>query len=487
MLIAIIDDGIDKSKLINHRLKHDFIVDSTNDAIKPKEPQVYPPTPHGTTCASIIETYAPEAEFISISVFEDANLKTSCKRLATALLWCLENRIPLVHMSVGTELLQDSLTIRPIIARILMNGQIIVAARSNRGNYTLPACFDGVIGVVSDDKLTGFSFHACNSYNGMLLEASSRHFLKVPIEGVNETCLANSYAAPTITAAVHNILKMSGSTMSVLSVYSKLTDGKTTYQPTRPDFIEDACVLNLSGNKLLYNRFFFSYKEEYTSIQEFLDGCGKGISLVFVPSPNIEDNERVAEFIKSKQEQWRGMLFAGNTMGELRCIENILDRKHILTWSEDNCRILRWRHYQENMQDELVEYESPTVFIVEDGEKGIDLACELQELFYKEGYQSICVSNHRYSYLYGFEYIPQEIQLQMAVQYVNYIYKPDLVIFYVGQNSINNMIRQDENNYIVEFDEETKSRANRNQSIIKYCYGKKELEQVYQDIIGYFI
>lgn|GEM_PF-1245090 len=489
MLIAIIDDGIDQSKLKHHNLKCNFIVDSKNDTLKPQESGVRPPTDHGTTCTQIIEEYAPDAYFISISVFGDAILKTTCKRLFMALLWCLDNKIPLVHMSVGTELLHDSLLIRPVIARMLMQGQIIVAARSNKGNYTIPACLGGVIEVIADEELTGFSYHACHSDNGILIKASSRHSLTDSLVGMTETFVANSYAAPTVTAAVHNILKLRKPySISVPSIYNELSGGSLTYQPTRADFIEDACVLNLSGTKLLYQRFFFSFREEYTTVQEFVDHSAKGKSLVLVPSSNSEDNKRVMEFLKNKQKQWKGFLFAGSAERENKWIRTIPNMEQILNWSEDNCRILRWIHFKENIQENLTEHVIPIVFIVDDDGRGIELACELLERFQKEGYQCMRVSNHTYSYLYGFEYIPPEISLQMATHYVNDIYEPDLAIFHVTQKSMNEMIRQDEDNYIIEYDTETqKKEIRRNQSVIRYCYDKNELENLFQKITEYFI
>nr|WP_253294666.1 S8 family serine peptidase [Anaerocolumna aminovalerica] len=478
-MIAIIDDGIDRSKLLYHNLKYNLFVDDSNE-IREWDSGNHIFTHHGTMCARIIETYAPKADFISISVFQNTKLKTNCERLFAALNWCLENEIQLVHMSVGTDRLMDSLMIRPVIARMLMQGQIIVAAGNNKGSYTIPACLGGVIGVIADKKLMGFTFKACYSEKGILLSASSRHKLTDLLGNISETDISNSYAAPTVTAAIHNILmNREPYSVSVPSLYRELTEEKLENHLIRPDFIEDAYVLNLSGKRLLNHRFFFSCKEEITTFESLLNMDEYGKSFVFLPSMDVKENKKVFDFMKNYQKQFKGILFAVRIEREL--LNGLED---ILTWNENNGDILRWNHSDENLK----EHECPTIFITDDGENGIDLACNLQKIFQEEGYQCICISNQKYSYLYGLEYIPSKILIDEAIQYVNFIYEPDLIIFCSRRQSINDVIMKDVNNYIVEFANDIERKEEKlNQSVMVYPYDKSDLENLYRHITVYFL
>jgi hypothetical protein len=476
VLIAIIDDGIDKSKLLYSNLKYNLYVDDRND-IRSCNSKSHIFTEHGSICARIIETYAPQAEFISISVFYNSELKTNRERLCAALNWCLEKRIQLVHMSVGTDLLQDSIMIRPIIARMLMQGQIIVAAGNNKGSYTIPACLGGVIGVIAEIESRGFTFNSCHSDKGILLSASSRHRLSDSLGYVFETDFSNSYAAPTVTAAIHNILvNRDPYSVSTPSLYKELTDKKLEGCFNRPDFIEDAFILNLSGERLLNNRFFFSYSGEYTTVESLLNEDLSGKSIVFLPSMDKEENKQVVDHVKINQKQSKGFLYAGKVNNEL-----LSGMDDMLIWNENSCGLLRWNRSDKNLKKN----ECPTIFIIDDDGNGIDLGCSLQKLFQTEGYQCICVSNQKYSYLYGFEYIPQNVLTTEAILYVNDIYEPDLIIFCSMRQSIYEIINKDENNYIVvEFGINNIERKNYCNMVYPYC--KRDIEKLYHHITAYF-
>jgi hypothetical protein len=478
VLIAIIDDGIDKSKLLYHNIKYNLFVDN-NNKIREWDSEKHIFTQHGTICAHIIEKYAPKAEFISISVFQNTELKTNCERLFVALNWCLEKRIQLIHMSIGTEQLNDSLMIRPVIARMLMQGQVIVAAGNNKGSYTIPACLSGVIGVIADKKLKGFAFNTCYSEKGILLSASSKHMLIDSLGNVFKTDISNSYAAPTVTAAIHNILvSHEPYSVSVPLLYRELTGEKLDHQFIRPDFIEDADILNLSGESLLNKRFFFSRFREFTMIESLLNEIEFWKSFVFIPSPDENENKKVINFIKEYHKQWKGILLAGKIERE-----SLVELEDILIWDEYNWGILK----EDCFEYALKEKECPTIFIASDDKNGIDLACDLQKLFQEEGYQCICASNQKYSYLYGLEYIPSKMLLNEAVQHLNVIYEPDLIIFCSRKQYINENVMEDMNNYIIEFNIKIGEKEETiNQSSIAYPYDKFELKNLYQYITAYF-
>lgn len=198
MKIAVIDSGIDKSFLCKGRLFLDMIVGKEGRLCeRTVEPLL---TEHGTICAQIIEKYTDEPpQFYSLCVFDNEEMKTSCDTLISALRWCYDNKIPLIHMSIGSRCAADFEKIRLETQKLIAAGQIIVAAVSNAGQYTVPAQLSGVIGVIADEHLSGFQWAVRES---PYMFASSCHRLC----GREETQISNSYAAPTVTAAVFNLL-----------------------------------------------------------------------------------------------------------------------------------------------------------------------------------------------------------------------------------------------------------------------------------------
>ena len=90
---------------------------------------------------------------------------------------------------------------RTVIARKQQQGQSRVAAGSNKGLYTMPADFGGVLGVVAEWRLENNAFVYYNHWRGVQIGASSRHCF-INENGISEnTMIANSFAAPTVTAA----------------------------------------------------------------------------------------------------------------------------------------------------------------------------------------------------------------------------------------------------------------------------------------------
>jgi hypothetical protein len=259
MLIALIDDGINAVPYPEINLKYDLTVED-NGTIKERIASETILTDHGTTCARIIAKYAPSAEFCSLRIFHKEKLRTSCDQFVSALEWCLNSRIPLIHMSVGSSLLSDYQKIRPIVARILSQHQILVAAHSNNASYSIPACLGGVIGVTADSQLINDEYKVLFSTSGQAtIQASSNHKLLSSSGTQITTQISNSFAAPTITANVHNLL--SGHvplSMYTIQILKKLSNCDINPQYKSPDFLDNAIVYNPFGYPINKARFFFA-------------------------------------------------------------------------------------------------------------------------------------------------------------------------------------------------------------------------------------
>lgn len=461
MLIAVIDDGIDPHRLSEpERLIEDLIVDDGAEEIRERVRNDAIIAFHGTTCARIIERYAAEARFISLCIFQDRSLKTNCRKLIMALEWCLKRKIPLIHMSVGTRRLSDYGKLRRTVARVLQQGQIIVAAKSNDGSYTMPACLGGVIGVKADRNLKDACFHFCESDKGIQLAASSLHNVRMIEGGMERTQIANSYAAPTVTAAVCHILaKYSDRTVYVPRLFQMLVNGNG-YSAFRPDFIEDAVLLNLASAQLSEDNFFFSYTD--ITMDFFSDYSRKESadirkrSLIVIPSKHRDENEKAFLAIQKNLNLFYGILYCGVIHSECR-----RKKEMPLFWSESDCGILKWMQKEWNKENEC-----PIVHIASQNFKDAKLVCELQERFWDEGYECVTASSQAYSYLYGFEYIPPDTESVRLIQYLEEVYQPELIIIWSDKLQTPEFMDEED--------------------IYRVVCKEKDISELYDSILAYF-
>jgi len=193
---AIIDDGANREKCVS--LKCSWVV---------KNGVVYidrelSANSHGTTCLQIVEKYAgvTNSEWYSIRIL---NQETRCGNLGDflcALNLCIKLNVQLIHLSMGSGYYSDLQPISSAVKRMTNNGIIFIAALSNIGKVTYPACFEGVIGVKGDMHLHNDEYTVLpKTFENIDFAASSIH--EITRSGLPFiTPAANSYAAPVITA-----------------------------------------------------------------------------------------------------------------------------------------------------------------------------------------------------------------------------------------------------------------------------------------------
>ena len=419
--VAILDDGVDASKLSSScKVIQDWVVEA-NGTVRPRRTEDFYLAFHGTRCAAIIEAYARNVEFISLCIFDTAMLRTEGGKLIAALEWCLEQKVPVIHMSVGTQLLADYEALRRVTARLVKENQMIIAAGSNSGAFTMPACLNGVLGVAAERELTGKAYHFHFFGNGLSIGASASHLLSIG-ESTVQTSRANSYAAPTVTAAVCRILKEEGTEKreNCVGMFQKLLPGEA-YHALHPDFVEDALVLNLSGKELCREQFFFSFREVVFCLEDglFQKSVEGRNCLVIIPGEDRCQKEHVLAFVEQHPEAFDGILYGGR---EQKRLERL--REKMLVWQEDDCGIAGWKGSRRKRREEGIPY----VLIQTERREGVWLACELQRQFREMEYQCVAASNWEYAYLYGLEYIPPGAEPEQVKEYLEEVFVPDLVI-----------------------------------------------------------
>ena len=96
---------------------------------------------HGTAVAGAIREKAPEAELYAVKVF-DRRLSTNIERILRALEWCLDQRMDVINLSLGTT----NPTHRERFERLVGSGAWVVSAADR-----LPGSLPSAIGVASEE------------------------------------------------------------------------------------------------------------------------------------------------------------------------------------------------------------------------------------------------------------------------------------------------------------------------------------------------
>jgi len=478
MQIALIDDGIDTSMFKELRLRAVFSV-GENGTISELGADERIVTDHGTTCAGIIAKYAPEAEFYVLRIFRGVKLNASCIQLVSALKWCLNAKVPIVHMSIGSSVINDYWEIRQVVARMLRQCQVIVAAHSNRTPYSMPACLSGVLGVKADENLMDNEYVFSGDMSQYTIYASSRHELVTSFGSWFVTQVSNSYAAPTLTAAVHCILS-SYDPFSLTSpqIQSLLAKEHWRQRYMKPDFIEDAVIVNPGRFPILKQHLFFKCIGEYVELSG-INNSDNNYDVIYLKSRDSFDNEAGVSELERNSGIYGGLLYGGKLPHD-----NSMFFRSGFFWSENACHEIL-RMYSAAIPNGYF----PVVNIHGCGSRPVDAMCRLRSLFVKEGYQCVCISSYPFSYLYGMEYIPTADSKNAALAYVHHFYDPDLAICYCGESRCHPEENADEYYIDVCLDDDNVYGAVNscaNQSIIPSAFNGKDILSLYNRIVRYF-
>ena len=424
MLIAIIDGGVEASVLEGIQLKEDLNVDASG-LIRKRRKNERIVSGHGSICASIIGKYAPDAKFCSIRIFNKKELRTNHKKLIAALEWCYKEKIPIVHLSVGTGHLSDYKVVRNIVSKMIKKHQIIVAAHSNTDLYSIPASLAGMFGVEADKEMAGSDFKIIqDEIRGVVIKASSKHKLKFSEGDFFDTQITNSYAAPTVTAAIFNLIsKEPLFSFTVPQVFELLGSRRGGLSFMKPDFLTEAYLFNPYGYEILKEHLFFDCLSESKGIEEM-----KGKGVVFLPSSDNDETSEMLTLISKNEIDLKAVIYGG-----IMNSHKYLMRRKEFFWCESSIK------NNEEDAEAKGSLEVPVVNFYGESVYILDLLCCLRDLFLEEGYQCVGVSSARFSYLYGLELIRQEDSISIRVEQIVTLYRPDIMLVNIGELDVLNI------------------------------------------------
>lgn len=229
--LALIDNGIPyhMRNNRNQRIVHKSFLASKCDPSEYKDDKSF----HGAVCVGIITSICSDIELWDLNVTDSAGT-TQITVLLEALEWCIQNKIKLIHMSLGTINYFD---IKPLwiqIKRLLDADAIIVAAYHNRNIKTYPAAYPGVFGVRQDRYgLLGNGQILFQEQKGYNIENSI--IANFSWNGIVNQ--ANSYAAPVVTGHIATYLnrKPTAGFDDVMDFLMTIATHKSDY----PDILEN--------------------------------------------------------------------------------------------------------------------------------------------------------------------------------------------------------------------------------------------------------
>jgi subtilisin len=196
--VAIIDSGIDSTHSAVGTVARFVSVDRVDDEINVNEhTEPGDLVGHGTACAGIIRSIAPEAELVSVRVLGPNN-RTSGSSFARALEWVVEQRIDVVNLSLSSRSEQLFPRFHEIVDDAYFRNCLLVSAASNHpGEASYPSLFSSVVSVASHDIADPWTFF----YNPRPPVEFGAWGVNVPVAwpgGGTLVASGNSFAAPHI-------------------------------------------------------------------------------------------------------------------------------------------------------------------------------------------------------------------------------------------------------------------------------------------------
>ncbi|MCL2052356.1 MAG: S8 family serine peptidase [Lachnospiraceae bacterium] len=428
MEIAVIDDGINVSYFGLKPLKRDLEVDEDLNIISRSNADQLCNT-HGSICAAIILKHFPEAEITSIKVLDSKTRKGTLPQLLKALEWCLETRIPVINLSIGSTQFQDFSSIRRLITALYRQGSIIVAAYNNQNIYTVPASLECVIGVRHNKELKVGKYLVSNEFE-FLVEVNVPHYFKNIYSHEIEAPASNSYAAPYITALVCQMLK-GGLSAQLCFIWEKLSRKRfSSFSPNfcvMPDIIDEAEVVDLSGNENC-GLFYFKVNKIYTiaNIDEL--SLINQLTYIVVIAERESDLLAVRDNLHDIEAYIRGIFYCFKAENTQYCIK-IGER----AWYETY-------YLKKFKKSKQVKIDIPLVYLKGTKEALIPILKELEMILTLEDYSVKIVGEFKRAYLYGFEFSKNHKSRLNVINNVYQHFQPDIIICGILENMPSDLI-----------------------------------------------
>jgi subtilisin family serine protease len=157
--VGIVDSGVDRDHPDVGGVAEAVVVRAGDEgepiAEADEEPDV---SGHGTACAALVRSIAPECELTSVRVL-GADFTGTGRDLIAGLQWALEHGCQVVNMSLATTRRKFTPALHDLIDEAYFNRSIVVASAHNMPVTSWPWRFSSVVSVASHDRSDRFEFH----------------------------------------------------------------------------------------------------------------------------------------------------------------------------------------------------------------------------------------------------------------------------------------------------------------------------------------
>lgn len=404
--IAVIDDGISQD-LFEPELLGNIII---NDDLSIKSYNMNSQISHGTICANIIYKYFPFLDFFSIKILSD-NMTGRSDKLYRALDYCLEQKIQVVHLSIGSHYAKDFIAMQKKINEVAEKGLIIICAAHNQDIISYPAYLSNVIGVKRDihNELSEYELKLNKSITqGIEFTSFAKH--KIYFNGEERICSnSNSYAAPMITAYVCEIIYNEClSKLNVEQIKYKLIQKCVNYEGDYhflycyPNWISKALVLNVSGTTMDISLIpvcpwfeivgIVTSKDIEMTLSNFLQVNFDTVIVLNNDNRKLLDYNGVyATCLKHRKNI---VFIDDNLCFQLSSKLNFEIKIWHSSFSVANHQVM------DNLEND---FEEPIIKVILNDKWEIS---NLASIFLQSGYTVYCASDSPKGILYGFDYIP---------------------------------------------------------------------------------
>jgi subtilisin family serine protease len=157
--VGVVDSGIDTSHpALKGKVKASVEAEVGGGRVTFRPSNTGDAAGHGTACAGIIASIAPEAELYSIKVL-GANASGSGEMFLAGLDYAIKQRMQIINLSLGTTKPQYHGPLHDLLDMAYHAGCIVVAAANNLPQPSFPSIFSSsLVSVVKDDGHDPFNF-----------------------------------------------------------------------------------------------------------------------------------------------------------------------------------------------------------------------------------------------------------------------------------------------------------------------------------------
>lgn len=155
---------------------------------------------HGTACAGIIHSLAPEAELYSVRVL-GRDLTGRALQFAGGLRWAIENGMQVINLSLSTSREEYYGLFHELADEAYFKKVMLVSAANNVPGASYPSLYSAVISVAAHEGHDPFTFYY-NPSPPVEFAAPGIDVRVAWLNGVTVVTTGNSFAAPHIAGIV---------------------------------------------------------------------------------------------------------------------------------------------------------------------------------------------------------------------------------------------------------------------------------------------